>query len=176
MISTFGICVSLALAFPSKEPRRSAASESPSQESRSRLRDDNCAILKFDKRLMAEIGKYEGATITQADYPTIDSLLSMKVGEYNLAQSRQLAEDRKTMPDVDSASYFIDLSRYKIQLVGLAGKTGERLAYVNCVGRHYEDFWRTRLISMLDGGNSFFHLFVDLDRKIAIGFRVNGEA
>lgn len=138
---------------------------------------ENAAILPFDSEVSAYFRGYSFESLSDVDFVIADSITMRAISEYNASQIKEYQNDtgarkhNRILP-VDT----IEFSKYKIQIIGMKNKNGERFLYVNCFSRHYDDNWRRRFFQMLDGGNSYFHLLINLDKRKCIHFIVNGEA
>ena len=66
------------------------------------------------------------------------------------------------------------LDRYARQYLGIAS-AGRRLLYINCFPVGYPD-WRTHLVDVEDGGESFFHLIYDPELDKFSDLTISGQA
>ena len=69
------------------------------------------------------------------------------------------------------------LENYHRQFVGGEKENGEKIIYINCfcyVIDEYFKKWKTELIMVDDGGNCFFNVRVNLDKKEYYELMVNG--
>ncbi|OJT17939.1 hypothetical protein BO221_43915 [Archangium sp. Cb G35] len=69
------------------------------------------------------------------------------------------------------------IASYKRQYVGLT-RNGRRVIFANFFCHTFDDFfdWRTRLVSVDDGGDCFFHVFYEPASATFSGLQINGEA
>jgi hypothetical protein len=64
---------------------------------------------------------------------------------------------------------------YKRQYVGIRRK-GRRVIYANFFCAGSEDSWRTRPVSVDDGGDCYFQVEYDVDRRTFSELSINGDA
>lgn len=127
-----------------------------------------------------EIFKTDGfeGVIFPASYYVSDNICGAEVqGRWDPTEEDVRAAEKiiksyikKAAPDV-----YRKLSRYKRQYVGYINKKEEKIIWINCFISGEED-WDKDLIFVMDGGNDFFNVKVNLNTKQAFGFFVNGEA
>ena len=64
---------------------------------------------------------------------------------------------------------------YKRQFVGIRPK-GRRVIYANFFCEGSEDYWRTRPVSVDDGGDCYFQVEYDVDKRTFSELQINGDA
>lgn len=69
-----------------------------------------------------------------------------------------------------------NLEEYKIQLFGYLNKDNEKIIWANYFCDAHGIDWQNNLVFVHDGGNCFFNVKVNLDKKEIFDFEVNGEA
>lgn len=111
---------------------------------------------------------FKEATLIQSELQTVDSILKACVTDYN----KSLDKERKR--------YSINMHKRKYvkQLVVVTNQNGEKEVWVNCLcytGGHIGNLWRTRIISVDDGGSCFFNFKINLATKKHYDLIVNGE-
>ena len=73
--------------------------------------------------------------------------------------------------------FIIDLRKYYRQYIVTKNKKGEKEVWVNCFcSIQNMDYWKKQVVFVMDGGNCFFNLKINLSRKSYSDFEVNGEA
>lgn len=102
-----------------------------------------------------------GATLEKSEIAEVEAILKKAVNEYNAPQKESLK---------------INLPEYKRQFVSFINDKNEKIVWVNCFVGDYFENWREALVTVDDGGNSFFNVKINLTKKIYYDFRVNGDA
>ena len=120
--------------------------------------------------------------LTEADFAQIEHILSKCIDTYNLAQ-KQFYDSVVAMHNARSyileESMYIDLKKYRRQVVAVIGPNGEKQVWVNCfrISNNSDfDYWRQTIVRVRDGGNSFFNVIINLTKKACFDFIINGDA
>jgi hypothetical protein len=124
------------------------------------------AIIPFDKKDDYPFdNSYKPTTLTQEDINDIDSLLIVRVTNYNNSLDKNHKE------------WCIDLKKYnyKKQLIAVTNKKGEKEVWVSCFCDTLgSDSWKNEIMHVSDGGNCYFTFKINLTRKKLYDFGVNG--
>ena len=104
------------------------------------------------------------ATISNSELIELEKLLQLSVFDFN----KHVKENN--LP-YDS----INLSNYRIQLVVTINNSGEKEIFVNCFCSTEED-WENHLVKVLDGGECFFNVRINLSTNKYYEFSVNSLA
>lgn len=109
---------------------------------------------------------HEPANLTQNDLAQIDSLLLACATEYN--NSLTHGKD----------DFKIDINRinYKMQLISVTNKKGEKEVWVNCFCQGWNERWKTEIFSVDDGGPCYFNFKINLATSKFYELVVNGFA
>ncbi len=109
---------------------------------------------------------YAPTTLTESDINDIENIFKKCVSDYNFSL------------DQDHRDFIIDLykNNYKKQLVAVKNSKGEKVVWVNCLCRVHDHSWKSRIYSVDDGGNCYFHFKVNLQTKAYYDLIVNGDA
>ena len=67
-------------------------------------------------------------------------------------------------------------ARYYKQIVAVINSRGEKIIWINCFCANDFPYWKTTLVSVLDGGSCFFNLNINLSTGEDYNFAVNGVA
>ena len=73
----------------------------------------------------------------------------------------------------------IDLLKYNRQYIAIINEKGEKEIYINCFsssGIRNGEYWKNNFVFVLDGGNHFFQVKINITKKLIIMFNVNGYA
>lgn len=106
--------------------------------------------------------EYCTVQLADADFVEIDNILIRAVEDHN---------KRKEYGSIYNPDKY-----YKQVLAVINGK-GEKEVYLNCVcAIHYPATWKKNLVNVMDGGNCYFQVRINLITKKVISFSVNGIA
>ncbi len=135
------------------------------------------AILPFDTVQFKAYKDIKPTDLTFDDLLKIEKILHKCINDYNPEQERKFKEFNDQHPDykIDKNRFIIDLSRYVRQYVATINSEGEKEVWVNCLCSTSGE-WRNHLIFVMDGGNCFFSLKINLTTGQYYQFSVNGDA
>ena len=68
-----------------------------------------------------------------------------------------------------------DVSKYYKQFIAVINKQGEKEVWINCFCSK-DPKWKNEVVLVLDGGNCYFQLKINLTKKLVYDFMVNGVA
>ncbi|MFS2186106.1 hypothetical protein ACCC92_05495 [Mucilaginibacter sp. Mucisp84] len=106
--------------------------------------------------------EYRTTQLADADFVEIDNILIRAVEDHN---------KRK-----EYGAIYNPYKYYKQVLAMINGK-GEKEVYLNCLcAIHYPTNWKKHLVNVMDGGNCYFQVRINLKTKQVISFSVNGIA
>ncbi|HEX8021412.1 hypothetical protein [Mucilaginibacter sp.] len=120
------------------------------------------AVLPEDKEAInIFFGKsYRFVQLTNADFVEIDSILTKAVDDHKKEGSYVLVKH----PD-----------KYYKQVLAAADEKGGQEVYLNCLcSLENNKDWKQRFILVMDGGNCYFQVKMNLKTKKVISFSVNG--
>lgn len=117
----------------------------------------------------------ETATLNGTDQHLIDSLMEALVAEYN---SKLASEKSKPADSTALAPSPIDLKYYKKQYIVVLNAKGEKEVWANCFCKAIEkriEFvdWKKTPVKVIDGGNCFFNVKLNLAQRKAYDLKVN---
>ncbi|MDB5274058.1 MAG: hypothetical protein JWO58_2425 [Chitinophagaceae bacterium] len=115
------------------------------------------------------------AALDSSDFASIEQLLAESINEYNAAQVKAFEKAKEENPNatVHKGEYVIDYATYKRQYVAVTNKKGEKEVWVNCFCMDMKN-WKTDIVLVMDGGNCFFHVKINLIKKTHYQLSVNG--
>ena len=118
------------------------------------------------------------AELTNGDLRQIEELLRKCIDNYNPEQKRQYNDIIVKRPGIkiNKRDIIIDLKRYKRQYIAVTNNKGEKEVWVNCFCDTLVGNWRKELVFVLDGGNCFFNLKINLTTGEYYELIVNGVA
>lgn len=134
-------------------------------------------IIKFHS---SDKGNFENAKPTDLSSDEIievERLLSECITNYNPLRQRFFDSMTKAHPGekLDKNDFIIDLTRYKRQYVPVINEKGEKEVWVNCFCDNPHN-WKNEIEQVLDGGNCFFNVKINLTKKNYYDLMVNGSA
>jgi hypothetical protein len=135
-------------------------------------------VIPFDTTQNWGFRNCKPAYLTNDDLTKIDELIRECIDNYNTVQERQYdsISTKNLSPEIDKKNFIIDLSRYKRQYITVINKKGEKEVWINCFCNTWDKNWREGLIIVMDGGNCYFNLKINLARREYYELMVNGDA
>ncbi len=117
----------------------------------------------------------ETATLNVTDQQLIDSLMEALVVDYNHAL---LSRKPKPGDTTALAPSPINLKDYKKQYIAVLNSKGEKEVWANCFCKAIEkriEFvdWKKIPVKVIDGGNCFFHVKLNLAQRKTYDLKVN---
>ena len=136
------------------------------------------AVLPLDTAQYWVFKDCKPVDLTNDDLIQIDKLLRECINNYNPEQERQFSEIKAKYPGHKfyKEHFVIDLKLYRRQYIAALNKVGEKEVWINCFCDKDEAYWKTETVEVLDGGNCFFNLKVNLKKGEYYELIVNGEA
>ena len=116
--------------------------------------------------------------LTQSELIEIENILKTLVKENNEAQKTSLIEHNKNYPDNQrtTSAYELKLDGFKRQYVPIINDKGQKEVWINffCDDTGAEEYWKTEIMIVDDGGNCYYNLKINLDTKEYYELRING--
>jgi hypothetical protein len=97
------------------------------------------------------------------------------INEYNGKILKNIENMKNKTPNLNTNNLILKASGYHYQIVTVIDEKGEKLVWINALCESI-DFWRNEIAIILDGGNCFFNLKINLNKKEYFEFAVNGVA
>ncbi|GAB3846309.1 hypothetical protein GCM10028822_06180 [Hymenobacter terrigena] len=146
-------------------------------ESQLELDTTTFAILPFAQKSDYLFPKSKPAELSIKELLQVNDLLSKAVAEQNKAEENDFQEIVKRFPEAAKhrENYFINLSRYRRQLIVVVNTKGEKEVWVNCFCNSGPN-WRKEELVVDDGGNCYFNVKINLTKAVWYDMMVNGEA
>lgn len=158
IICTFFFTIFLTSCEQTKSDNRSQQK----QDSIIKVDTTKIAILQFDTTQYLDFKDCKPTELTADDIQKIETLLSDCITNNN--------SDRNRLTDIE------DLKRYKRQYVAVINSTGEKEVWVNCFCDASNKDWKNEIIEVLDGGNCYFNLKINLTKGQCYDLMINGFA
>lgn len=139
------------------------------------------AVLKFDTSETWLFSNARPSVLTEAEIVETETLLKKCIDKYNPEQQLQFNSESKAHPEygLRLEDFVINLSRYKRQYVPVINAGGQKEVWINCFCEAYGSSqmkWRKDVLFVMDGGNCFFNLTINLTTKKYYKLGVNGVA
>jgi hypothetical protein len=122
---------------------------------------DEWITLAFEEGISTEL--------TVDELEKINKLLHEVVQKYN----------SETKTSWGSAVNPIELSKYNRQYIAIINENGEKEVFINCFRSpsiSKSDYWKNKFVFVMDGGDHFFQVKINLTKLIITMFNVNGYA
>ena len=136
------------------------------------------AILPFDTNSHWIFKDGKNITLSADELLTVEDILKKCITNYNPDQEKQFEKINKEHPEykLDKKHFVIDLTKYKRQYVAIINSKGEKEVWVNCFCNTRDKNWKTNLVFVIDGGNCYFNLKINLTTGQYFELMVNGDA
>lgn len=137
----------------------------------------NVAILPYKENKWVFRDAKESDLVSQ-DYQILEKLLERCIKEYNKEQEKLYNDLMQKHPEntLDKEDYLINLKNYKRQYVVVMNDYGEKVVWINCFCGDFDFNWKKTVIIVMDGGNCFFNLRINLTKGEYYLLMVNGQA
>jgi hypothetical protein len=116
--------------------------------------------------------------LTQSELIEIENILKTLVKENNKAQKIGLIEHNKNYPENQrtTPAYELKIDGFKRQYVPIINDKGQKEVWINffCDDTGAEEYWKTEIMIVDDGGNCYYNLKINLDTKEYYELRING--
>lgn len=168
-----------------REPEPAAAKRGPQAVAPKPVVDTSrAAVLAYDEERDQYIFEnVKAAALLPEEVARVDTLLAASVEAHNQAQVAELGDMREIMHKYDpkvrlhEERYYLNLANYKRQLIVVTNAQGEKIVWVNCFCREgSQASWRHQIIEVVDGGNCYFNIKLNLTRRIWYDMMINGVA
>ena len=137
------------------------------------------AVLPYDTADFWIFPSCTSTNLTEADFQNIEQLLDSTIDNYNVKQEVVFKKMVAKYPQykTDKDQFVIKLSRYKRQYIAVINQNGDKEVWINCFcNSNIFDYWKTQRVIVLDGGNCFFNLQINLTKRLIYNLSINGVA
>ncbi|WP_133256860.1 hypothetical protein [Hymenobacter edaphi] len=131
------------------------------------------AVLSYDSIGYKVFPDARAAPLNAQELGQVERLLAACINTDN-QQRRRLSQSRFARESIDQG-LLIDLRNYNRQLIPVLNKQGEKEVWVRCFCK-VPPYWRTRFVIVMDGGNCYFSVKLNLTRNRWYELMINGEA
>ena len=139
------------------------------------LKNDSIYVLLKNGNDYPFSGKIAQAGLSEDERIVVDSLLLTAIKDYNRTIPKKIEKMKNNISNLDRNNLLLKASSYNYQIVSVIDETGKKLVWINAMCEP-PGYWRNEIAIILDGGNCFFNLKIDLNRKEYFEFMVNGVA
>lgn len=124
-------------------------------------------ILPYDSATMVDMNWYRkkvySGVLTPGGVDSLETIIDSACKAYN----------EKTP---DSLYQVMPLQKYRRQYMPVVTADGDRVVWVNFFCDDFSVDWRKQIVAVKDGGNCFFQLFININRRKAYDLSMNGYA
>lgn len=116
--------------------------------------------------------------LSENDLLIIEKNIRKYISEYNLIQVKEFNRLDSINPNLnlDIRNFKIELEGYRRQYMPIINNQGEKIVWINFFCNSFDIDWKNEIVFVLDGGNCYFQLKVNLDKDNYFDFWVNGDA
>ncbi|RYU95644.1 hypothetical protein [Emticicia agri] len=135
-------------------------------------------ILPYDSTEKWAFENGKQAELTDNDFVIIEELLESRINSYNNHQQKRYNKIKAKHPEytLRKEDFIIDLKVYKRQYVAITNSKGEKEVWVNCFCDIFNENWKKDIVIVLDGGNCYFNLKINITKGTYYDLMVNGDA
>lgn len=138
--------------------------------------DSNYAIFKNENYFQLP-ENVKSANLSQDELLVVDTLLLIAINNYNKEIEGTIEEWKLKKPNIDENYFILHYSLYNYQLVPVINESGEKIVWINALCKDSDlDRWKKDVFFIMDGGNCFFNLKINLTKEEIFEFMVNGVA
>jgi len=138
------------------------------------------AILPFSENTHYIFKDVKTANLSEKELIEIEALFQKMVTEHNAGQARVLAKHNKENPDNQwkETGYELEKKSFKRQYLPVINEKGEKEVWINffCAEHLEGNRWKTKRHRVLDGGNCYYNLKINLVTKEIYALMINGYA
>jgi hypothetical protein len=172
------IVILLTLSLIGCVPRKTENRAEQSNSIKTSVDSSIISILPYDTTLywiFKDCNKTELSTLELED---IENIIMKCIDEYNSEQEKQFTEINNVHPEYkfEKKDFIIDLKRYKRQYIAVTNKIGEKEVWINFFCETMKMNWKEDIVVVMDGGNCFFNLKINMTTKKYFDLTVNGAA
>ncbi len=139
-----------------------------------RIDTSRVAVLEFERWMHYDTSLSAAGPLSGEDVKNIEDILKACISTYN--EELKIKDESKEWYD----DYKIhDLDKYYRQYIPLINDKGELIIWVNGFCDLFGsdgDGWKTNLVEVMDGGNCYFNMMINLNTGHCYDISVNGYA
>ncbi|MGB5981636.1 MAG: hypothetical protein WBG46_05785 [Nonlabens sp.] len=143
------------------------------------LKEVNFAILPFNQNWYWIFENAKPIGISKSELIEIESILKIAIEENNRGPEIDRAMNKDEFPKYSgqNADFIISLERMNRQYVPVLNKNGDKEVWINFFcDDTFDHNWKVEPVIVLDGGNCYFSLKVNVSKKTYSDLSNNGYA
>jgi hypothetical protein len=126
------------------------------------------AIIPFDLEMRWVFDStYKAATLSSEEIKLVNRLLGKCIVEYN----ESVPKDKRPRWGIDFSKF-----QYRKQYVAVLNDKGEKIVWVNGLCHTWDDKWKRQVVEVMDGGNCYFDVKINLSTMECFDIGVHGYA
>lgn len=118
--------------------------------------------------------------LTKEEISQAELLILKQIDLYNQSRTEEFHQMNTKYPDYNfQIETFIieNPAKYARQYIPAINSDGEKILYVNAFCSLQEhDYWKKGLVEVMDGGECYFQMIINLTKEEVVEFNVNGVA
>ncbi|MGB3590968.1 MAG: hypothetical protein WBA16_04715 [Nonlabens sp.] len=116
--------------------------------------------------------------MSQSELIEAEEILRKAITDNNQAQKRNLKIHNETYPDRQQkeTGYELDLKKFQRQYWPVINENGEKVVWINFFCSDDEPVSYQNVVIVMDGGNCFFNIKINLTNKTYSALSINGYA
>lgn len=145
------------------------------------LEELSYVVIPYDSIFRSEFehtGKYQRTNLSQSELLQAEKILIKAIEKYNSKEEKRLIELRKLYPyqKFNKKYFIIDLKNYNRQYIPAINEKGEKEIWINffCDSTKEHPYWKKEVVFVLDGGNCYFNIVINLSKNTFYKHYVNG--
>ena len=123
---------------------------------------------------------YRPAELTKEEISQAEFLMLKRIEEYNQVRTQKFHEMDTKYPEYNfQIETFIieNPTKYARQYIPAINSDGEKILYINAFcSLQGHDYWKNSLVEVMDGGECYFQVIINMETKEVVEFSVNGVA
>lgn len=137
--------------------------------------DPQKSSTSIDKSKITILKTEKSINLNNEDFLLAENLVKQRLAIYNTEENASNIVRDYALRDSLHKGKIIELDKYYKQCEAVLNEKGEKIIHFNCMCNPNSN-WETQKIIVKDGGNCYFQISVNLDKKIVFGFLINGNA
>jgi hypothetical protein len=117
----------------------------------------------------------KATALTEAEVAKVKAMVDDCINTYNQKQKSTFVDEFNADADYAKKRYQIDVAEYKLQLIAVNDKKGEKIVYVNAFCSTPPAAWKKEVYLVFDGGKCYFQLVANLNTNKYTDFVVEEQ-
>lgn len=135
------------------------------------------AVLEYDKSQHYAFIKGEKTTLNMIELQEIEDIIRKEVKNINILQKEKYAKlcRKYTNYWFRLENFIISLENHNRQYIPVINDKNEKEIWINLFCTNYNEYpyWKETVILVIDGGNCYFNLKINLTKKTYSDFKMN---